>query len=105
MLTKRIGESVPVNANTTILRSRSARVALYLTFATMGATAATVPATIPVVSGLGSGELDAYLRAVPALFFGLLIGVLVSSAAGGWLAPRTFLQAPRCNCSGSLRSR
>lgn len=55
---------------------RSARWALLASFTGMGATASAVPAVLPMVQNqLG----DDVRSAVPALFFGLLLGVLASS--------------------------
>lgn len=69
---------------------RSAITALVLLFGSMGASSATIPAVIPAAATSSAGELTEYLRAVPALFLGLLLGVLLSSALGRVAAPRAL---------------
>lgn len=66
---------------------------LFATFASMGISAATVPATLPSVAVSADAGLDAYLPAVPALFSGLLIGVLLSAAVARWISTRTLTAA------------
>ncbi|WP_156366296.1 MFS transporter [Agreia sp. Leaf335] len=61
---------------------------LFILFASMGTTSAAIPAMIPSLAASGTGVLGDYLRAVPALFFGLLAGVLISSVLGKSLSPR-----------------
>jgi fucose permease len=62
--------------------------ALFVLFASMGATSATIPAVIPSLAATAPGAIDEYLRAIPALFFGLLAGVLLSSVLGRVVTPR-----------------
>ncbi len=62
--------------------------ALFLVFASMGTTASTIPAVIPSLASEGFGGIEDYLRAVPSLFWGLLVGVLLSSAIGRVISPR-----------------
>ncbi|WP_433674664.1 MFS transporter [Microbacterium gorillae] len=62
----------------------NARAAVYLAFAGLGITTATFPALIPSRAAT-DGEL--VLLAAPMLFFGLLIGVLVTTAIGARLRP------------------
>ena len=57
--------------------------ALFVAFAGMGITAAAVPATLPAFAQAQGAPLQPYLAAVPALFFGLLVGVLLNSALAG----------------------
>jgi fucose permease len=64
--------------------------ALFLLFGSMGATSATIPALIPAVARDRIGEVEEYVRAVPALFLGLLFGVLLASALGHVLTPRAL---------------
>jgi fucose permease len=66
----------------------SGEYALFVVFASMGASTAAIPAAIPSVASSGLGAIDEYLRAVPALFLGLLAGVLLSSALGRVVSPR-----------------
>jgi fucose permease len=66
----------------------SGKYALFVAFASMGASSAAIPAAIPSVASSGPGAIEEYLRAVPALFLGLLAGVLLSSALGRVMSPR-----------------
>lgn len=67
--------------------------ALFVSFASMGVTAAVIPATLPVVAQQQGAALQPYLAAVPALFFGLLVGVLLNSALAGRRSTQTLTAA------------
>ncbi|MFK4788476.1 MFS transporter [Microbacterium sp. ZW T5_56] len=62
----------------------NARAAVYLAFAGLGITTATFPALIPARAAADGEQV---LLAAPMLFFGLLIGVLVTTAVGARLRP------------------
>lgn len=66
---------------------------LYATFAAMGLTAATIPATLPTIAESTGSPLETYLPAVPALFFGLMVGVLGNAVAATWWTPRALTAA------------
>lgn len=52
---------------------------LILAFAGLGGTAAVIPAVLPSASDRHPADASSYLQAVPALFTGLLLGVLLSA--------------------------
>ena len=52
---------------------------LFAAFAGMGGTASIIPAVIPLAADNSNSPVAGYLGAVPALFFGLMAGVLLSS--------------------------
>lgn len=56
------------------------RVRLFGAFAGLGGTASLIPAAIPLSAQAAGEEVTAFLGAVPALFFGLAAGVLLSAA-------------------------
>ncbi|NYD69931.1 hypothetical protein [Herbiconiux flava] len=66
---------------------------LVLSFAGLGATAATVPSMIPAVAEGFGVDTTALSPAVPALFAGVLLGVLLTPIAGRLLAPSTLVRA------------
>lgn len=70
---------------------RSGRAPLFLVFATLGATASTIPASLPAVAQANENALAGYFAAVPAMFFGLLLGVLLTSLLGARLSPKGFV--------------
>lgn len=53
--------------------------ALFLAFAGLGGTASVIPAVLPSMAERHPGDTSTYLQAVPATFFGLLLGVLLSA--------------------------
>jgi hypothetical protein len=76
-----------------------ARIGLVAAFAGLGGTAATIPAMLPSLES----RLDAsVLPAVPLLFAGLLLGVLLSSPLLSWLRVRTVVIAGSALQAGAL---
>lgn len=71
---------------------------LFTAFGGMGATASVIPAAIPLEAHKLDSPVSDYLGAVPALFFGLLVGVLLASfllrvmTAAGILSAGSALQ-------------
>lgn len=57
---------------------RARTTSLFLAFAGLGGTAATIPAVIPQLAQRAGLPLEDFLGVVPALFSGLLVGVLLS---------------------------
>lgn len=60
----------------------SSRGGLFVAFGGMGATASLVPAVLPLLAAQLGVPARLVLAAAPALFFGLLVGVLSSAVAG-----------------------
>ncbi|MFT4468514.1 MFS transporter [Arthrobacter sulfonylureivorans] len=52
---------------------------LFTAFAGMGGTASIIPAIIPLTAHNANSPMQEYLGAIPALFFGLMTGVLLST--------------------------
>lgn len=84
---------IAVNASPAPPRQSATIAVLFATFAGMGITAAAVPATLPAVAASARSPLEAYLPAVPALFSGLMVGVLLNAAAARWMTPRSLTAA------------
>jgi quercetin dioxygenase-like cupin family protein/fucose permease len=92
----RTSETKEAGQDTAALPARVQKVGLFTAFAGMGGTASIIPAIIPLAAHHSISPVSEYLSAVPALFFGLLTGVLLSS-----LLLRTFTAAAIL-CAGSL---
>lgn len=82
--------------DTAALPARVQKAGLFTAFAGMGGTASIVPALIPLAAHNANNPLSEYLGAVPALFFGLMTGVLLSSLLLRMITAATIL------CAGSL---
>jgi fucose permease len=65
--------------NAAASRPRMLKVGLFCAFAGMGGTASLIPATIPLAALNADSPTPGYLAAVPALFLGLLAGVVFSA--------------------------
>ncbi|MDI2098677.1 hypothetical protein [Ruicaihuangia caeni] len=81
----RSGASPAVSADAVPPRVSTA--AVFLAFAGLGGTAASVPAVLPALAAAAATPMDAYLPAVPALFGGLLLGVLLTTVIASRLTP------------------
>jgi hypothetical protein len=66
---------------------------LFTAFAGMGGTASVIPAIIPLAAHNSNSPVAEYLGAVPALFFGLMTGVLLSSLLLRAITPSATLSA------------
>lgn len=66
---------------------------LVVSFAGLGATASTVPSSIPALAEEFGTATAALTPAVPALFAGVLAGVLLTPALGRRLAPSSLVRA------------
>lgn len=78
------------------LPGRVQKAGLFTAFAGMGGTASIIPAIIPLAAHNSSSPVSEYLGAVPALFFGLMTGVLLSSLLLRAVTAAAIL------CAGSL---
>jgi len=66
---------------------------LFAAFAGMGGTASIIPALIPLAAHNADRPVAGYLSAVPALFFGLMAGVLLASVLLRVITPAATLAA------------
>ncbi|WP_119696148.1 MFS transporter [Microbacterium halotolerans] len=65
---------------------------LFVVFAAMGAATASIPAGLPMVAATAGESVEGYLAAVPALFFGLLAGVILSSMLGSRVSSAVMIR-------------
>ncbi len=89
-------ETMEPGRRTVAMPARMQKAGLFAAFAGMGGTASIIPAIIPLAAHHSNTPVSEYLGAVPALFFGLMTGVLLSSLLLRAITAAAIL------CAGSL---